>query len=38
LPAEAEDAADSVIAQARAFNQPVPFLDDVTLVLLDRES
>jgi sigma-B regulation protein RsbU (phosphoserine phosphatase) len=37
LPAGAEEAADSVIAQARAFNQPAVFVDDVTLVVLDRK-
>jgi serine phosphatase RsbU (regulator of sigma subunit) len=34
----AEEAADSVITQARAFNQPMPFVDDVTLVILDRQA
>ncbi len=38
LPAGAEAAADAVIAQARAFNQPAPFVDDVTLVILDRKA
>ena len=38
LPVGAEAAADSVIAQARAFNQPAPFVDDVTLVILDRKA
>lgn len=37
LPGGAEAAADAVIAQARAFNHPVPFVDDVTLVILDRK-
>jgi sigma-B regulation protein RsbU (phosphoserine phosphatase) len=37
LPAESEAAADAVIAQARAFNHPVAFVDDVTLVILDRK-
>ena len=36
LPAGAEEAADAVIAQAHAFNQPATFVDDVTLVILDR--
>lgn len=36
LPAEADAAADHLVAQARAFNAPVPFGDDVTLVILDR--
>ena len=34
----AEAAADAVIAQARTFNHPAPFLDDVTLVILDRKA
>jgi len=38
LPAGAEEAADAVIAQTRAFNHPVAFLDDVTLVILDRKA
>jgi sigma-B regulation protein RsbU (phosphoserine phosphatase) len=38
LPVGAEEAADSVITQARAFNQPAPFVDDVTLVILDRKA
>ncbi len=38
LPAGAEEAADAVIAQARAFNQPAAFVDDVTLVILDRKA
>ncbi|HJW42824.1 MAG TPA: fused response regulator/phosphatase [Geothrix sp.] len=37
LPAGAEAAAEAVITQARAFNHPVPFVDDVTLVILDRK-
>jgi serine phosphatase RsbU (regulator of sigma subunit) len=37
LPAGAEEAADSVIAQTRAYNQSAPFMDDVTLVILDRQ-
>jgi hypothetical protein len=27
-----------VITQARAYNQPAPFVDDVTLVILDRKA
>ena len=38
LPAGAEEAADAVISQARAFNHPAPFEDDVTLVILDRKA
>ncbi|MBP1773115.1 MAG: response regulator receiver modulated serine phosphatase [Holophagaceae bacterium] len=38
LPAGAEAAAEAVITQARAFNHPVPFVDDVTLVILDRKA
>ena len=38
LPVGAEAAAESVITQARAFNQPAPFVDDVTLVILDRKA
>jgi sigma-B regulation protein RsbU (phosphoserine phosphatase) len=38
LPVGAEAAADAVIAQARTFNHPAPFLDDVTLVILDRKA
>ena len=36
LPADAELAADWIIEKAIAFNQPAPFSDDVTLVVLDR--
>jgi len=36
LPADQELAADAIIARAMAFNQTSPFVDDVTLVLLDR--
>jgi phosphoserine phosphatase RsbU/P len=36
LPADADAAADRIIDQARAFNDPVPFDDDVTLVVIDR--
>jgi sigma-B regulation protein RsbU (phosphoserine phosphatase) len=38
LPAGAEEAADAVIAQTCAFNQPATFGDDVTLVILDRKA
>ena len=38
LPAGAEEAADAVIAQTRALNQTAPFVDDVTLVILDRKA
>jgi sigma-B regulation protein RsbU (phosphoserine phosphatase) len=38
LPKGAEDAADVVITQTRAFNNPAPFVDDVTLVILDRKA
>lgn len=37
LPAGSDAAADSVITQARAFNHPTAFADDVTLVILDRK-
>ncbi len=36
LPVGAEEAADAVITQARAYNHPAHFVDDVTLVILDR--
>jgi sigma-B regulation protein RsbU (phosphoserine phosphatase) len=36
LPADRDQAADRIIEQAVAFNQPAPFTDDVTLVVLDR--
>lgn len=38
LPTGAEEAADVVVSQARAFNHPAPFEDDVTLVILDRKA
>jgi len=38
LPVGAEEAAESVITQARAYNNPAPFVDDVTLVILDRKA
>lgn len=36
LPANAEQAADQIIEQVCTFNAPQPFLDDVTLVVIDR--
>jgi len=36
LPREAEQAADQIVDQVRTFNDPAPFRDDVTLVLIDR--
>jgi sigma-B regulation protein RsbU (phosphoserine phosphatase) len=36
LPADGERAAEWIIEQAVAFNQPAVFADDVTLVVLDR--
>ena len=36
LPVDRELAADWIIEQTIAFNQPAPFTDDVTLVVLDR--
>ena len=36
LPADEDEAADLIVAQAQAFNDPAPFVDDVTLVILDR--
>ena len=36
LPADEEQAADWIIDRAAAFNDPAPFSDDVTLVVLDR--
>ena len=38
LPQDQEQAADLIVAQAVAFNQTSPFVDDVTLVVLDRLS
>jgi sigma-B regulation protein RsbU (phosphoserine phosphatase) len=38
LPVGAEEAADAVIAQARSYNHPAHFVDDVTLVILDRDA
>jgi len=37
LPADGEAAVGQLLEQARAFHSPHPFVDDVTLVLLDRE-
>ncbi len=36
LPQDADRAADQLVNQAREFNHPSPFTDDVTLVLIDR--
>jgi sigma-B regulation protein RsbU (phosphoserine phosphatase) len=36
LPRDAEQAADQIVQQVRTYNDPAPFLDDVTLVLIDR--
>jgi sigma-B regulation protein RsbU (phosphoserine phosphatase) len=36
LPGPTDEAADRILEKALAFNQSTPFLDDVTLVLLDR--
>jgi len=36
LPTDEDEAADLIVAQAQAFNDPAPFVDDVTLVILDR--
>jgi sigma-B regulation protein RsbU (phosphoserine phosphatase) len=36
LPRDAEQAADQIVDKARKFNDPMPFVDDVTLVVLDR--
>lgn len=36
LPADADRSAQEIVERARAFNDPVPFADDVTLVILDR--
>jgi len=36
LPAHEDQAADFLVDQAKAFNHPAPFVDDVTLVILDR--
>jgi len=36
LPASEDEAADYLVTAAKAFNEPAPFVDDVTLVILDR--
>ncbi|MBP1627852.1 MAG: putative stage sporulation family protein [Holophagaceae bacterium] len=36
LPSDGEAAVEQLLEQARAFHSPNPFVDDVTLVLLDR--
>jgi len=36
LPADEDEAANYLVEQAKAFNHPAPFVDDVTLVILDR--
>ena len=36
LPGSEEAAADYLVDEARSFNDPAPFVDDVTLVILDR--
>lgn len=36
LPADGEAVVDHLVTRARAFNEPMPFVDDVTLVVLDR--
>lgn len=36
LPGDAEQAADFLVQEARTFNHPSAFIDDVTLVLIDR--
>ena len=38
LPAGAEEAAETVVAQVCTFNQSAAFVDDVTLVILDRKA
>jgi serine phosphatase RsbU (regulator of sigma subunit) len=38
LPRDADLAADQLVSQAREFNHPAAFTDDVTLVLIDRVS
>jgi sigma-B regulation protein RsbU (phosphoserine phosphatase) len=35
LPSDMDAAADAIVSQIRALNQPAPFVDDVTLVVLD---
>jgi sigma-B regulation protein RsbU (phosphoserine phosphatase) len=36
LPGDAEKAADHIVDEVRRFNDPMGFVDDVTLVVLDR--
>ncbi|HWQ08539.1 MAG TPA: SpoIIE family protein phosphatase, partial [Holophaga sp.] len=36
LPRDAEKAVDHIVEKVREFNQPIAFVDDVTLVVLDR--
>lgn len=36
LPANAEHAADAIVDKVRRFNDPMGFVDDVTLVVMDR--
>jgi sigma-B regulation protein RsbU (phosphoserine phosphatase) len=36
LPGDAEQAADHIVSEVRRFNNPMGFVDDVTLVVLDR--
>ena len=36
LPRDAERAVDHIVERVRQFNEPTPFADDVTLVVLDR--
>ena len=38
LPETADEAADFLVGKARELNAPVPFHDDVTLVVFDRFS
>jgi serine phosphatase RsbU (regulator of sigma subunit) len=38
LPGDEDAAADYLVEQAREFNTPAPFVDDVTLVIVDRFS
>jgi serine phosphatase RsbU (regulator of sigma subunit) len=38
LPEDGEQAADQIIEKVVAFNQPAPFADDVTLVVVDQAS
>jgi sigma-B regulation protein RsbU (phosphoserine phosphatase) len=38
LPTDGEQAADHLVTSAREYNTPAPFVDDVTLVIVDRVS